>query len=302
MIALQMVRANFKGAMVMVIGENILRTRKNKGLTQTELAEMVGVSFQAVSSWERDEYLPDMENFIKLAELLGVKASYLLGEDATQDKCKFEVLRPKLFDENNMYTFVKSRAVGMNMTETLKALPYMRDKHKGQTRKSNNGEAVPYINHPLTMACNALALGIGEDNLVAALLLHDVVEDCGVAVDDLPVNDEVKKTVVAVTKTKAHKEEGDMSRVKNEKLDSYYAGISRCHDAMMVKLLDRLNNISGMAMGFTAKRMAEYIEETEHYIIPMIDKLRSECPQYANAAFLIKYHMMSIMETVKRIL
>ena len=145
MIALQMVRANFKGAMVMVIGENILRTRKNKGLTQTELAEMVGVSFQAVSSWERDEYLPDMENFIKLAELLGVKASYLLGEDATQDKCKFEVLRPKLFDENNMYTFVKSRAVGMNMTETLKALPYMRDKHKGQTRKSNNGEAVPYI-------------------------------------------------------------------------------------------------------------------------------------------------------------
>ena len=50
MIALQMVRANFKGAMVMVIGENILRTRKNKGLTQTELAEMVGVSFQAVSS------------------------------------------------------------------------------------------------------------------------------------------------------------------------------------------------------------------------------------------------------------
>ena len=286
----------------MVIGENIFRARKNKGLTQTELADIVGVSFQAVSSWERDEYLPDMENFMRLAEVLGVKPSYLLGEDAAQEKYKFTMIRPRLFDENNMYTFVKSRAVGMNMTETLKALPYMREKHRWQTRKTNGGEAVPYISHPLTMACNALALGIGEDNLVAALLLHDVVEDCGVAMEDLPVNNEVKKTVVAVTKTKAHKEEGGMSRVKNEKLDSYYAGISLCHDAMVVKLLDRLNNISGMATGFTTKRMGEYIEETEHYIIPMIDKLQSECPEYANAAFLIKYHMMSVMDTVKRLL
>ena len=39
----------------MSIGENITRIRKEKNLTQEQLAEKLGVTFQAVSSWERDE-------------------------------------------------------------------------------------------------------------------------------------------------------------------------------------------------------------------------------------------------------
>ena len=43
----------------MSLGSNIAETRKLRGLTQEKLAELVGVSFQAVSTWERDENLPD---------------------------------------------------------------------------------------------------------------------------------------------------------------------------------------------------------------------------------------------------
>ena len=43
----------------MSIGSQIAKRGKELGMTQQELAESLDVSFQAVSSWERDEYLPD---------------------------------------------------------------------------------------------------------------------------------------------------------------------------------------------------------------------------------------------------
>ena len=51
----------------MSIGTNIKNLRDERNLTQDQLAEMVGVTFQAVSSWERDEYKPDTNNLINLA-------------------------------------------------------------------------------------------------------------------------------------------------------------------------------------------------------------------------------------------
>ena len=53
----------------MSIGTNIKGIREERGLTQEQIAEALGVSFQAVSSWERDEYKPDTDRVIKLAEV-----------------------------------------------------------------------------------------------------------------------------------------------------------------------------------------------------------------------------------------
>ena len=83
-----------------------------------------------------------------------------------------------LFNADKMYTYIRGYATGANMRETLKALAFARKQHDGQLRK--NGE--PYIIHPLTMACNALSLGIRDDEVVATILLHDVCEDCDVIV------------------------------------------------------------------------------------------------------------------------
>ncbi len=45
----------------MSMGTNIKTLREERKLTQEQVAESVGVSFQAVSSWERDEYKPDTD-------------------------------------------------------------------------------------------------------------------------------------------------------------------------------------------------------------------------------------------------
>ena len=78
-----------------------------------------------------------------------------------------------VFNADKMYTYIRGYASGAGMKQTLKALSFAREKHEGQKRK--NGD--PYLIHPLIMACNALSLGIQDDNVVATILLHDVCED-----------------------------------------------------------------------------------------------------------------------------
>lgn len=53
--------------------------RKQHGYSQDELAEMLNVSRQAVSKWERSESSPDTDNLIALAKLYGISLDNLLG-------------------------------------------------------------------------------------------------------------------------------------------------------------------------------------------------------------------------------
>lgn len=61
------------------IGENIRRLRTQKGLTQEELADFIGVSFQAVSKWERAQAYPDIEIIPIIANFFGVTIDELMG-------------------------------------------------------------------------------------------------------------------------------------------------------------------------------------------------------------------------------
>ena len=70
--------------MDMTIGKRIALLRKEKGLTQEELASHMGVSPQAVSKWENDQTCPDISALPKLARLLGVTVDELLeGKEET---------------------------------------------------------------------------------------------------------------------------------------------------------------------------------------------------------------------------
>ena len=61
------------------IGRRISRLRKEKDMTQPALADCMGVSFQAVSNWERGASMPDIGKLPELAQALGVSVDELLG-------------------------------------------------------------------------------------------------------------------------------------------------------------------------------------------------------------------------------
>ena len=62
------------------IGRKISELRKDKNMTQMELADQMGISFQAVSNWERGNSMPDISKLPELAEVLNVSLDELLGE------------------------------------------------------------------------------------------------------------------------------------------------------------------------------------------------------------------------------
>lgn len=59
-------------------GSTIAALRKEKGMTQLDLAREMGVTDKAVSKWERDLSFPDVASLPKLAEVLGVSVDELL--------------------------------------------------------------------------------------------------------------------------------------------------------------------------------------------------------------------------------
>ena len=64
------------------MGEMISTLRREKGMTQKELADLLNITDKAVSKWERDISFPDTQTIPKLAEILGVSVEELLQAKA----------------------------------------------------------------------------------------------------------------------------------------------------------------------------------------------------------------------------
>ena len=75
------------------VGAMIAELRKVKNLTQNELGERLGVSFQAVSKWERGETLPDSAILLDLAHCLETTVDFILsgGETASTYNGRFTI-------------------------------------------------------------------------------------------------------------------------------------------------------------------------------------------------------------------
>ena len=76
-----------------LIGERIKAARLIKGMSQEKLGEKLGVSFQAVSKWERGETLPDTAILLDLANVLGTSVDFILtgGSQVLRYRGKFTV-------------------------------------------------------------------------------------------------------------------------------------------------------------------------------------------------------------------
>lgn len=271
----------------MSIGTNIKQLREERKYTQEKVADKLGVSFQAVSSWERDEYKPDTDKLIRLAELFDVSVSAIVEEKRGVFKTK-----QTIYNWEHMKTYVKTTAKNLKLVNTIKAIDYAIDAHKGQTRKKSD---VPYIYHPLNLACHALSMDIEDDAVIAACLLHDVVEDCGKKIEDLPVDDETRELVRLLTHSKTTPENRDSV------MKAYYDAIAENPKAALIKCIDRCNNITTMAWGLSRERIFRTIKETEKYFPALLDVIKAE-PEYNDAAWLLRYQIESMLEIYKRLM
>ena len=273
------------------MGGRIAARRRELGLTQMQLAAQLEVTAQSVSAWERGKTVPEAERLETLAEVLQISVSSLLegavpmprGDDAVRGD-----------DVERMRAKIEAFAAENGLEQTLLALSCAVELHSGQYRKGI-GE-VPYVVHPMDMVCHVMALGIREDAVLAAALLHDVCEDCGVSPESLPVAETVRNTVKLLTFTQLAEESWEDAKAR------YYAGIRTSREAMLVKLLDRCNNVSAMADAFSREKLRSYIAETRTYILPLAQRLREQDASLADALYLLEYHISSVIFTVEAML
>lgn len=69
----------------MTFGEKLKQARKGAGYSQEELANKMGVSRSAITKWETDKGMPDINNIKAIAQLLNVSIDYLLDDGSKLD-------------------------------------------------------------------------------------------------------------------------------------------------------------------------------------------------------------------------
>ena len=74
----------------MNLGEKISDLRKREGISQEKLAELIGVSRQAVTKWENGNANPDTENLIRLSEIFNVSLDELCETETKTPKAKIQ--------------------------------------------------------------------------------------------------------------------------------------------------------------------------------------------------------------------
>lgn len=93
------------------LGSTIAEKRKEKGMTQADLANLMGVTDKAVSKWERDLSYPDVASFPRLAQALGVSVDELMASTSSSGRKK-DV-------ESIVWTAVRGVSLAMGIAVTV---------------------------------------------------------------------------------------------------------------------------------------------------------------------------------------
>lgn len=75
------------------LGEKLKSARRNAGLTQEQMAEKLSVSRQAITKWEADKGMPDIENLKQISRLLNISIDHLIDNGENTD---LSVMREKI--------------------------------------------------------------------------------------------------------------------------------------------------------------------------------------------------------------
>ena len=106
--------------MELLIGETIKRLRRERDLTQEEMAAHLGVSFQSISKWERGDGYPDITMLPALANYFGISVDELLGTSALEKRRQYDEIN-QTWAENNRQK--RNRENVALMRRSLKRFP-----------------------------------------------------------------------------------------------------------------------------------------------------------------------------------
>ena len=138
--------------------------------------------------------------------------------------------------------------------------------HRGQTRADGVTE---YVWHPERVAILTRWIG-GSPVAVVAALLHDCVEDCAgfdldAALARIPLSDADRARARAVILALTHRE-------SEPNADYFRRVLDAPAEALLVKLVDRLDNVLDMADGFPEERLRRYCGKTEMFVRMVRDR------------------------------
>ncbi len=183
-----------------------------------------------------------------------------------------------LKDEKTMFTYLRGRLDGPGFEQSRAALVFARKAHDGQMRKDGS----PYIVHPLSMACDAIACKGATDEIIATILLHDVCEDCNIPLLALPVNDIVRYGVKLMTIRPFLGEEKieTKRRYFNELLDS--------REAIICKAFDRYENLNDADGALSEEAIVKNIIETHELLMPVLQRAKYEYTELSDMLHTIR--------------
>lgn len=176
--------------------------------------------------------------------------------------------------------------IGKGYHLALEALDFASLYHTG-TRKDG---VTPELDHQVSIALYARTLRIPEsemEKLLVVILLHDVREDYSCA-DQVPVGLAPVSEALIVQKfgSDVSRDIELLSKVTNgvKKAPSiYFAQIAESWRACLVKLLDRLHNLSTMQGAFSQQKQVEYVGEARRDILPLARHARRAFSRYESA-------------------
>ena len=109
----------------MSVGQIIKFYRKEKGFTQSDLAEIIGVSIQAVSKWETDAGMPDVSQIVPLAKALNVSTDTILG--FSNDKELEDIIMEKDQELEELRKYKEDKECAERDFEVQKTLEELRE-------------------------------------------------------------------------------------------------------------------------------------------------------------------------------
>lgn len=210
--------------------------------------------------------------------------------------------------EKTEYTKLRTKILGIIEGLTLsdaryfnvrRAIVYAEGVHSNQRR-----DGTPEFSHQLEMLSLALSLHnslIDPYSVYMAIIVHDTIEDYP---ETQPTLQEMFPDAVQFSHRLAKFVDQQPGFVDTEAEDTYYGYFDRvaeCEVCSVVKLIDRIHNLSTAVGVFNNAKLAEYCNEVEKYFLDMMHKAKSNFNQ-REVYEVLKFMLMTEVRTIRKFL